>query len=273
MRKVLFSLFSPAGNTTLLLRSFPATAAERAFFCGRGMEIILAEQAAFADVAEGLLTMAGGEFCVNAARSFGALLDKQAGGSGGTTRRYAARVSGWQGDIELEAKGAQPHWVIGAKLALPPCPLMENAQGMQCAHLPGISHYLIQSAQFPAAAQAAEEARRLLQLHGTGQAAATGVVWWRKKGEKLAIWPYVMVPGAGTAMLESSCGSGSLALALALHAQNGRQNCALLQPGGDVLDIELDRDGKEALISGGVDFLAGGDLWLPDCPRHQEACP
>ena len=71
-----FSKWSPGGNTTLFFPAAGLDAARQAELARQAMrpDSLGAEQAGFVSVEERRLRMAGGEFCVNATRAFGALL-------------------------------------------------------------------------------------------------------------------------------------------------------------------------------------------------------
>ena len=98
-----FSKWSPGGNTTLF---FPAAGLDAARQAMRP-DSLGAEQAGFVAVDERRLRMAGGEFCVNATRAFGALLAFRESASPEATlqgiarqkltneHRYEVQVSGW----------------------------------------------------------------------------------------------------------------------------------------------------------------------------------
>ena len=67
---------SPGGNTTLFFPLEGRSAAEQARLARLALDPqnLGGEQAGFVDPRERRLRMAGGEFCVNASRAFGALL-------------------------------------------------------------------------------------------------------------------------------------------------------------------------------------------------------
>lgn len=78
--------------------------------------------------------------------------------------------------------------------------------------------------------------------------------------------PVVHVRDAGTLMAEQACGSGALALALALAESRGLAHCRLRQPSGSVLEVRLEAPTPAgsitAEISGPVTLLARGRVWL-----------
>ena len=139
-----FSKWSPGGNTTLFFPAAGLDAARQAELARQAMrpDSLGAEQAGFVSVEERRLRMAGGEFCVNATRAFGALLAFRESASPEATlqgiarqklaneHRYEVQVSGWQTPIRLQVRGTSPHWQVRAELQLPPCPITHPEQGI-----------------------------------------------------------------------------------------------------------------------------------------------
>ena len=125
-----FSKWSPGGNTTLFFPAAGLDAARQAELARQAMrpDSLGAEQAGFVSVEERRLRMAGGEFCVNATRAFGALLAFRESASPEATlqgiarqkltneHRYEVQVSGWQSPIRLQVRGTSPHWQVRAEL-------------------------------------------------------------------------------------------------------------------------------------------------------------
>ena len=152
-----FSKWSPGGNTTLFFPAAGLDAARQAELARQAMrpDSLGAEQAGFVSVEERRLRMAGGEFCVNATRAFGALLAFRESASPEATlqgiarqklaneHRYEVQVSGWQTPIRLQVRGTSPHWQVRAELQLPPCPITHPEQGIHLVRLPGICHLLL----------------------------------------------------------------------------------------------------------------------------------
>lgn len=255
-----YSKWDPSGNTTLFFareekvpRGIIRRALEPSGLC--------AEQAGFADLAARTLDMAGGEFCVNAARSFGACLASALDPEGGENAlSLEARVSGWPGPVVLEVRGKKPLWSVTAKLSLPDCP-QEDLAGGRLVRLPGISHLLLSEERFPMPADKKAAAMRLLAETGLSEEPAAGIVWWRRGRHGLQIWPVVFVRDLETLYEETACGSGTLALALARHVASGEDEFSVRQPGGDSLSVRFLREkGLCALVGGSVRLVSEG-IW------------
>lgn len=254
-----FYKFSPSGNVTLFLEDGPATggAAEGA----RALGLLGGEQAGFVNIPAASLRMAGGEFCVNAARAFGALLDMRSAGAGARRagRAYAARISGCGDEIRLTVEGSLPSWRVGLEFYFAPPEPERLGPGLNLVRLPGISHLLLEwgGNDLPGPGWLAIRARELGLRHGLDGEACFGLVPWQKRGNALAIAPFVTVRAVGTAMLESACGSATLALAALLGTGGG--GLGVLQPSGQTLAVSLEK--CLARVCGSVELLAAGDMW------------
>lgn len=247
-----------SGNTTLFLPVKDVDRADRLLLlAAMGPQGVGAEQAAFVDIQKRRVEMAGGEFCANACRAMGALLDLHEPDSRQSSERhYRIRISGMDSPVDLEVKGSKPVWEISAAFNLKPISLQKD--GNLC-NLPGISHLLIETENLPSPEDASGLAESMVSECNTGQP-ALGLVWWRKSGECLDILPYVMVPSAGTAMVENACGSASMALALALHGREGQEKFSIVQPSGEKLFCQV--KGDSLLLKGRVSLCSAGELWL-----------
>lgn len=286
MPALTFSKWSPGGNTTLFFPLEGRSAAEQARLARLALppQNLGGEQAGFVSPRERRLRMAGGEFCVNASRAFGALLAFNENGRGlrqaaledlaenprctGVAKEYhyEVRVSGWQSPLRLIVRGIFPHWRVEAVLRMPVCPLQSLAEGMTLVRLPGIVHVLFNAALHTFPEDCNTAAALLRQRLGLDNEAAVGAVWWRERQGQLDMLPLVHVRDAQTTCLESACGSGALALALSLSRAGGRRDFSILQPGGSTLDVRMFNEGREALaaVDGPVSLVARGQVWLPD---------
>ena len=271
MPALTFSKWSSGGNTTLFLHDAGASPRTLAAWARAALDpdVLGAEQAGTVSLAARSLRMAGGEFCVNASRAFGALLALGAPPAVGEWRGDI-RVSGWEGPVGLTVHGAEPRWKVSARLEIPPDARPRTHAGGRLVRLPGISHLLLpleESAQ-PGddAPDPLARARAALSSAGLLVEAAAGVIWWEPLPEGARMVPVVHVRDAGTLVAESACGSGALALALELAESRGLEHCRLRQPSGSVLEVRLAAHGTDgrvsAEISGPVTLLARGRVWL-----------
>ena len=257
MQKHAFSKWNASGNTTLFLEEeLPAATVCRAL----QPDALNCEQAGYVYPDSLRMCMAGGEFCVNATRTFGAWL---AGKSGACRADYEVTVSGWPGPVQLHVdKQEEGVWQVQAGLELTGCAFEDCAAG-PIVHLPGISHLLCAAGRD--CAPHTEEARRLMEHCGLENRDACGVVWyeerWHEKGRACwAMTPFVYVRALDTLYAEGACGSGALALALALQRRG--ETCThfeLVQPSGGTLTVGLAEAGR-AVVSGEVRLVCEG-VW------------
>lgn len=268
MRQLSFSKWSPGGNTTLL---FPASglATETQTCLARealDAAVLGGEQAGFYDADSHDLRMAGGEFCVNASRAFGALLALAQDGVGLATTTADITVSGWHSPLHLRVRGHLPVWQVEAQLCLPDCPVLPLEEDVRLVRLPGICHVLVDARKRPLPEDCQAAAAALRQRYDLHREPAVGVVWWRAVADVWDMVPLVSVRDAHTSVLEQACGSGALALALHLAALQPQQTYRIQQPSGSPLDVRLFSQGQKRMagVDGSVCLLARGTVWLPE---------
>ena len=250
--KLRIIMADPAGNRTAIVRT-PVPADQRAQIAAEILKIrgLRVEQVGFETSpvmgGAGRLDMMGGEFCGNAARSYGYLLwmEKQ------EEQRKEA------GNILIEISGSPR----------PLCVFCDPAQGSSYAEMPmpsaieyspegyplvvseGITHMILEDME-----PDQDLIRRLVDSCGQ-KWDAFGIMFL--KGEELI--PVVYVAAAGSLVYESSCGSGSLAAAWYLErktAQDGLSSYSFQEPGGTIrVDLLREKDGKISGRMGGALFL------------------
>jgi diaminopimelate epimerase len=207
------------------------------------------------------LDMMGGEFCGNAARSFGL---------------YAARRTGLSGQVCLElAISGTPVTVRAdverglAEASMPPV-IARETLAWGGADLPvyvfeGIAHVIAPDSAPSESAFGAIKA--LLEAALTGAAFqgtavdALGVMFWDSAARFMT--PAVYVRGTDTLVFESSCGSGSAALGLYLtrDLEAGGELLTVKQPGG-IIEVRVEKlSGQAAALS------IGGPVTL-SCPAR-----
>ncbi len=270
MQPLSFSKWNPGGNTTLFFPVKAVAKAQRATLAAEALkdQALAAEQAGYIDIAEHSLSMAGGEFCLNATLAFGALLARheernKTDHEPGRTHTARVTVSGWPKTIFLSCTGSSATWHVSAQIPLPPIPCEDLGSGRWLIRLPGISHLLLEQAKNPLtshenAAQTMQELRRRYHLE---EEACVGAIWWKKIAQALQLTPLVFVRETETLVMEQACGSGSLALALALGQGQRMQEFALEQPSGAILHVSLNASAQYATLAGEVRLVAEGTYW------------
>ena len=221
----------PAGNITLFVLS-PVPREERPAVAGRLMDIadFRAEQVGFVcPPVQGALArmeMAGGEFCGNATRAFGMYAARTHGG----LSHPLVEVSGCDHpvtvDVDLAAGTSRaqmplPVWVRPAQV---------GAVKGTLVHLGGIAHLVVENVE-PSMDFFDRAEPLFLDIEGLD---AYGVIFLEPDTGKMT--PLVKVPAANTLVWEGSCGSGSLACAVAQSegAPDGPFERDYIQPAGVV---------------------------------------
>ena len=208
--KVTILRANPAGNITLFVLD-PVAREKRTEIASRLMELpqLQAEQVGFLCPPEegcvGRMEMAGGEFCGNATRAFGMLMAKENGG----LSQVRVEVSGCDHpvtvDVDLNAGTSRsemplPLWVKTIEAG--------GATG-KLVHLGGIAHLVVENVK-PSQDFFDQVEPVFADIPGLD---AYGVIFLEPDTGKMT--PLVKVPAANTLVWEGSCGSGSLACAVA----------------------------------------------------------
>lgn len=244
---------NPAGNITLFVTD-PVPRELRSQVASDLMEIpnLDAEQVAFlCDPimgGENRIEMMGGEFCGNAARAFGMLVAQEQGGRD----RVKIEISGCDYpvsvDVDLEKGTAR------AAMPLPQRIWTGTVDGRCCilVHLGGIAHLIAENVA--PSLEFFEKAEPLFRE--VPNLDAYGVMFLQTKESRLT--PLVKVVDTDSLVWEGSCGSGSLATAMAQSlGQRERDGVFVreyVQPAGVVqATVEL-QDGQvtKAYIGGPV---------------------
>ena len=260
-----FIKLSPLGNTTVFLRGDVGTREHAALLCeAMDYNHLAAEQAGFLvapHTEEALLRieMAGGEFCGNATLSAAALAAAE-----GAEPPFFVECSGAPEPLRAEAcpLGAG-RWLARAEMPQAHELRQLSLDGLSfggaaiCVSLPGIAHLVVEAADL----SAVDYDALLACLMHEAVADAYGVVPFERMGhDRFRIRPYVAVPSAGSRVFERACGSGSLALALALGDAAEGTRIAVEQPGG-TLFVEMGErfflEGEVLLSCRGMVELAG----------------
>ncbi len=221
----------PAGNITLFVLDRVA-AEERPALAARLMarSELAVEQVGFVCAprfgGDGRFEMMGGEFCGNATRAFGLLLARERGTIG--TARFSVETSGVDGLVTVEVDMAAG--AASADMPLPRFVRRAKADGVRgtLVHLGGIAHLVVDAPPGEALFAAAEPlfARECPGLDAYG-------VMFLHAGR---LTPWVKVVSTDTLVREGSCGSGTLAAALAegMDAPGGVFMRDYVQPAGTI---------------------------------------
>ena len=239
----------PAGNKTLLIEG-NVPAKSYASLASRLLQTpgLEAEQAGFVCLPKnggaGRLEMSGGEFCGNASRAFGYYLGEKFGIRKGC---IPIEISGSSSLVpvtfdqtkgEAYAKMPLPEEIDSIEL---PAPF-----GTQTiVRFSGIWHIILP--EVPEDRRTFECIRE--SVYKRYQPEALGVMFLNE--EQGSMVPIVYVRGPGTVYEESSCGSGTTAVAAWIAQKDpSRTEISLLQPGG-ILHVKIGRQNGEVTLSMG----------------------
>ncbi len=245
---------NPAGNITLFVKT-PVEKAIRGSLAEKllAIEEFAAEQVGYycepGEGFDGHMEMAGGEFCGNASRAYGFLMAQEKGLTGKV--HLTLDVSG--SDVPVEVDADMDEGTARASMPLPRFVKPAEAGGTPgvLVHLGGIAHFVVEdiepTEEFFDKAEA-EIFKDMKELD------AYGVMFTDSETGRLT--PLVKVPAANSLYWEGSCGSGSLATAIAgtEGMPDGDYAMDLVQPAGTVR-AEVTREGgkvKKAFIGGNI---------------------
>jgi len=245
MRQLEIMRADPAGNITLFVLT-PVEKKDYTSIAGQllAMESLRGEQVGFL-CPEGRMEMAAGEFCGNATRAYGYLLARNRGLTGRQT--MILTVSGCDHPVKVEVDVD-----AGTALAEMPVPrfaekrTVDGVEGT-LVHLGGIAHFVVEDVTPDVAFFEKAEP----QLREDPALEAYGVCFLRDG----SMTPLVKVPRTGALLFEGSCGSGSVACAIARsEGAEGDYSVRLSQPAGEVIASVRREAGRVVAcsIGGGV---------------------
>jgi diaminopimelate epimerase len=259
----------PAGNITIFVLDRIAAGEERTRIAKALLAdpALKAEQVGFVipppenSSGHWRLEMMGGEFCGNAARSFGLYVARETGLLGPAT--VTIEISGAAEPLPVRV---EPE--TGRAELLIPKPLATETLEFEGRPLPvyvfeGITHVILPES--PAKARHSLPARDLVfALRDKWQAACHspengfGLMFWDSRENFMR--PAVYVRATDSLIFESSCGSGTAALAawLSKDLRDGESRHTVTQPGGIIeARVEKQAGAIKAISIGGAVTLSG----------------
>ncbi|BDV01499.1 hypothetical protein TDMWS_15840 [Thermodesulfomicrobium sp. WS] len=229
----------PGGNPTVLVRTpVPSELRAAAALWIMGDLGIGGEQVGFVDLAGPLpqLAMMGGEFCGNACRALAVLLAEE--GLTASGEEVLIHAAGALEPVALRAILHDGVWQAWVRLPSGVGQARHVEPGAWLVRLPGIVHLLLDAERFFFSAQTCvEDAARWRMRLGLETEAAVGCIWFSHADGVLRIHPVVWVQATGTTLLETACGSGTMALASVLPHLPWAHGVAVLQPSGAALEL------------------------------------
>lgn len=283
MLELRFVKMNPCGNTTVfVLDPVPRERYKSVSQAVMATKSVGAEQVGFicpsSLAPSGLrMEMMGGEFCANASRSFAAWQFFDAGtqwmrrlrqeGAGSIGLDVSGNNGLLQAEIQRPQAGAACY--VSCRMPLP----IAVRHGRDSYFGPysfvaytGISHLVAWDAQPRQSDTIVVDIMEAQRLAGqlSMDANSIGIMFYEPK--KKAIRPLVHIAHAGTTIWETSCGSGSCAVAAAMADTDAcpEGDYAIRQPGG-LLTVHTKRRGNrfvELTLGGVVEMTAQGKLYL-----------
>jgi diaminopimelate epimerase len=193
-----------------------------------GTENFGVEQAGFWLPKSNRLEMAGGEFCGNASRAAAIMATNFQTGTAQLS------VSGFDGEIMAQVKRiSEEKFFVSANFPDMKYKVSDaETEGklIKIVDLDGIVHVVI-NGNLPENYE--EFQRNLTKKLGLENRAAVGVIWYQKKANAVKISPVVWVRKIDSFFRETSCGSGSIAVAIAAGVRK------IVQPTGKIITVDI----------------------------------
>ena len=205
----------------------------------------------------GRLAMMGGELCLNALRAYAVVLGREAQQA---ENKFVVESSGVPDPFDVAVQGS----VLQARVTLS-MPLRPRTRRLTRNNwrvdLPGITHFVELTDEAVSEAELQERLNQLSADEPCCGIPALGMIACRRDGPELRITPLVRVIASDTSIMETSCGSGSVAAALVCSKDGAaRRAWRVWQPSGHYIDVDL--SGTSMKISGESRLLATGMLYL-----------
>lgn len=280
--KLEFTKVSPSGNMTILiwsdvLREEHAKIANILMDCTYHLG---AEQVGYVEKSQNSkaiahLQMMGGEFCGNATRSLAFMLVERKFPNviiENNLAKFYLTVSGVEEPLEVEVECDSNENPISAKVQMPIYNSIDSVckkDNMDLVSLEGISHIIVDNNKTSFCKESYKddfiEFRDNLDLKDKE---AVGVMWKTiEEDNSISMEPIVWVKETDSYYYETSCGSGTVALALAIAKENNTayQEFKIYQPSGKYILAIVERDDKKflnAYIKGSVDIIAEGYCYV-----------
>lgn len=275
MEQLHFVKADPSGNTTIIvLDPVPYEHHSRLAQALMDKNVLSAEQVAFLDQTpprwcDMAIRMMGGEFCGNAVRAAAAwqVFDRerwQPTLPPGAETTFEISCSGIGHNVRCTVcRKARTVFDVRAEMPLPLsyAPVAAEFGRVWQVAFPGITHYCVLADTMPGAEEKQSRVAHWLRAHPVPNGEAAGVLFW----DGTWLDPFVYVKDTDTLVNESSCGSGTAALAAALACERqGAVHVEARQAGGVIYGEALCENGtiRSVGIGGLVRFTAEGMAYV-----------
>lgn len=191
------------------------------------------------------LIMAGGEFCANAARA--AIWQLLAGRPWTTILSVSWYDGSVYGSVLVDGR-------VRLELKKDFCrSLCINDALLGIVHLQWISHLIVPVREELIIETLKDTAKWFLEKFWLLSHDAAGVMFISAVNNIISLYPVVWVRDMQTFILESACGSGTIAYALYAYQLTKATHLSVLQPSGSILEVEISDDLIHLI--GEVDFV------------------
>lgn len=197
------------------------------------------EQVGFYENADGIprLQMAGGEFCGNATRSMACLLAEM----NPDKKKFQFQVSGFDElvNAEVENQGNGKYFCTAEFKGLNGEITETELDGkkVKIVDLGGIVHIVVQKNDFPIREDNITKNMKAIKDKLGVDNDAVGVLWVNREGSGVYMRPVVWVRDIDTCYDETSCGSGTIAVALVEN-----KDTSVIQPTSETIDAKFEKD-------------------------------
>lgn len=281
-----FSKVSPGGNLTILIWD-KVPRGQHSSIANILMDSVThlgAEQVGYVEKSDdpqalAHLQMMGGEFCGNATRALAFML-VQRNTSGITvkdnTAQFYLTVSGVSKPLLAEVKCDKDGFPLEAKVEMPIYQELSSVESKvinsdgsaYIVRLEGITHIIVDEDTFPFDQNNYQnQLASLRDMFNLQKDSAVGVMWRKndKPTDNISMKPVVWVRDTNSYYYETSCGSGTLALALANAKDNITpfQKYEIKQPSNSYITATVIREEEcfiQAYIGGSVKLIASGTV-------------
>lgn len=277
--KLEYVKLNPSGNTTIIVdnRKKLLKREQYAELAAKLMrqESLCAEQVGYMELpampgALMRLHMMGGEFCGNATRCLAKLLcDLDVPGINWneehTQSTVPVEISGYPYVLEEKVmdyceESARVYGGMPLPMKVEKGAIKGVKEPLTLVHFDGILHMILENVEF-----SEKLGRELMHniIEEKPELGAVGLMFY--DSAKSYMWPTVYIRETDTLIFESSCGSGSTAVAAALCQRTGEdvEKLAIHQPGG-TMEISFGyQDGERYAILGGlISQVSRGSVWV-----------
>lgn len=228
MNSCTFHTIWPGGNTTAIVDDYPTGVPLKVLADMIMKQYSDIEQVGFRKEARELdhdfhLEMMGGEFCGNAARSIAYLHTQKTG-----QNKMKFMVSGFANPVEAVATDHHALIILPGNFFV----RQQTDNEHVVVDLQGIRHVVVFGDRTTVPAE------ELVRQYAHDDVAAVGIMYITQNKD-IVLDPVVYVRDTNTIVSETACGSGSIAVALALQQRAFASEYSIQQPSGVFLKVEI----------------------------------